>query len=171
MESPNYWLDLFTGTTWHEFIDAGAEVSGFRETRWSTVQKIKPGDYLLCYLTGVSRFIGILEVTSKPYKDNSQIWTVNEFPCRMKVKATIRLTPETAVPIHDLRDKLTIFQNLKSPHAWTGRLRGSPSKWKAQMARSYLRLCKMQSIIRRFDQLTNVNWREGRKHCKLRSVQ
>ena len=138
MESRNYWLDLFTGTTWQEFIDAGAEVSGFRETRWSTVRKIKPGDYLLCYLTGVSRFIGILEVTSKPYKDNSLIWKVNEFPCRMKVKTTITLTPETAIPIHDLRDKLTIFQNLKSPHAWTGRLRGSPSKWKASDGQAIL---------------------------------
>jgi hypothetical protein len=51
MASRNYWLDLFTGTTWQEFLDAGATVSGFRESRWSTVQKIRKGDYLLCYLT------------------------------------------------------------------------------------------------------------------------
>ena len=25
--------------------------------------------------------------------------------------------------------QLSIFQNLKSPHAWTGRFRGSPQKW------------------------------------------
>jgi hypothetical protein len=61
MQSRDYWLDLFTGTTWQEFLDAGAGVSGFRERRWKTVQRIKPGDYLLCYLTGVSRFIGVLE--------------------------------------------------------------------------------------------------------------
>jgi hypothetical protein len=50
-----YWLDLFTGTTWKEFLAAGGEVSGFRERRWKTVQQMKPGDYLLCYLTGISR--------------------------------------------------------------------------------------------------------------------
>lgn len=27
-----YWLDLFTGVTWKEFIDAGASVTGFRDT-------------------------------------------------------------------------------------------------------------------------------------------
>ncbi len=27
----NYWLDLFTGTTWQEFRKAGANISGFRE--------------------------------------------------------------------------------------------------------------------------------------------
>ena len=31
MESRTYWLDLFTGTTWQEFLEAGGEVSGFRE--------------------------------------------------------------------------------------------------------------------------------------------
>jgi hypothetical protein len=60
MSKRSYWLDLFTGTTWDEFKAAGAKVSGFREYRWSTVQKIKLGDYLICYLTGISRFIGIL---------------------------------------------------------------------------------------------------------------
>jgi hypothetical protein len=36
MATRNYWLDLFTGTTWKEFLDAGGEVSGFRESRWKT---------------------------------------------------------------------------------------------------------------------------------------
>ena len=129
MVKRNYWLDLFTGVTWQEFKEAGGKISGFREGRWNTVQKIKPGDYLLCYLTGISRFIGILEVIDKPFKDKSRIWKDEDFPCRLKVKVTAELTPETAVPVFELRDKLTIFQNLTSPHAWTGHFRGSPVKW------------------------------------------
>ena len=62
MTNRSYWLDLFTGATWDEFKKAGSNISGFRKSRWKSVQKIKPGDYLLCYLTGVSRFIGILEL-------------------------------------------------------------------------------------------------------------
>lgn len=131
MSAPRYWLDLFTGTTWDEFVEAGAEVSGFRESRWSTVKNIRPGDRLICYLTGVSRFIGMLEVMSEPYQDDTPIWSSEDFPCRMKVRALVTLIPETAVPIHDLRDRLSIFEKLSSPHAWTGRLRGSPAKWKA----------------------------------------
>ena len=126
----SYWLDLFTGKTWQEFHDAGARVSGFREARWKIVQRIKPGDYLLCYLTGVSRFIGVLEATSKPFKDTSPIWKDEVFPSRVEVKEVVSLTPETAVPIHHLKDGLTIFQNLSSPNAWTGHVRGSPAKWK-----------------------------------------
>src|SRR5215216_3229393 len=130
MVKPTYWLNLFTGKTWKEFLDAGATVSGFRESRWATVKRIKSGDYLLCYLTGVSRFIGVLEVTSEPYWDESPIWKDEVFPCRVKVEIIAAQTPETAVPIFDLKEQLTIFQNLKSPAAWTGHVRGSPARWK-----------------------------------------
>lgn len=129
MSNRNYWLDLFTGTTWSEFQAAGASVTGFRKSRWKTVQKIKRDDYLLCYLTGVSRFIGILEVIGKPFQDSTPIWKDEDFPARVKVKPIIELTPETAIPVHELKEDLSFFENLKSPHAWTGRFRGSPGKW------------------------------------------
>src|SRR5215213_11035329 len=111
MGERNYWLDLFTGTTWHEFLEAGGKVTGFRERRWKTAQQIKAGDYLLCYLTGVSRFIGVLEVTKPAYKDSTPIWKDEEFPVRLKVKPLIMLTPETAVPVRDLSDRLSFFDN------------------------------------------------------------
>ena len=94
------------------------------------MQQVKPGDYLLCYLTGVSRFIGVLEVTSQPFWDETPIWKDEVFPSRVKVEVIATLTPETAVPIFELKEQLTIFQNLKSPGAWTGHVRGSPARWK-----------------------------------------
>ncbi|MHB1416509.1 MAG: EVE domain-containing protein [Chloroflexota bacterium] len=130
MGDKTYWLDLFTWRTWQEFLKAGGEVSGFREQRWNTVQQIKEGDYLLCYLTGASRWIGILEVTAPAYMDRSPIWNEDAYPCRVKVNVIARLTPETAVPIMEIRDQLTIFRNQKSAVAWTGWLRSSPRKWK-----------------------------------------
>src|SRR5262245_41134308 len=138
MSSRNYWLDLFSGTTWNEFLDAGANVSGFNESRWTTVQKIRKGDYLLCYLTGVSRFIGVLEVESEPYRDTSVIWKDQIFPCRVRVKPVVTLAPETAVPVYELRDRLSCFLEATSPVAWTGHFRGSPAKWRASDAEAVL---------------------------------
>jgi len=153
-KSRNYWLDLFTGKTWNEFTGSGGTVSGFRESRWKTVQKIRPGDYLLCYLTGLSRFIAILEVTSEPFQDTSKIWADEVFPCRMRVKPIVQLTPETAVPVHSLRDRLSIFQGLASPVAWTGHFRGSPAPWKdsdAQIVVGALLEAKKNPTVRAFD--------------------
>lgn len=130
MSNRTYWLDLFTGATWNEFLAAGGEVSGFRESRWPAVQKIKPGDFLVCYLTGVSRFIAVLEVTSEAFRASNPIWKDEDFPCRLKVKNVVELTPETAIPVFELRDKLSAFRDMKSPIAWTGHFRGSPARWK-----------------------------------------
>jgi hypothetical protein len=121
-----YWLDLFTGITWDEFKKNGATVSGFRRRRYKLVKQIHIGDYLLCYLTGLSRFIGVLEVKSECFEDDAPIWKDAEFPLRFKVEIIHELTPKTAIPIFDIKDKLSIFQNLKSPHAWSGFFRGSP---------------------------------------------
>jgi len=72
--SRQYWLDLFTGKTWEEFLKNGANESGFRGRRRNTAKRIHPGDYLICYLIGVSRLIGILEVKSELYIDKTSIW-------------------------------------------------------------------------------------------------
>jgi predicted RNA-binding protein len=128
MTKPTYWIDLFTGTTWEEFLKAGGNITGFRENRWKTVQQFKPGDFLLCYITGISRFVGVLEVTSKPFKDKTKIWEYDTFPCRVEAKKIVVLTLETAIPVTDFKDKLSIFKNQKSPRSWTSKFRSSPTK-------------------------------------------
>jgi len=127
--APTYWLDLFTATTWLEFLEAGGEVTGFREASWGTVQQIRPGDYLLCYLVVVKRFVGVLEVVSKPFQDDTRIWQDATFPCRLRVKPLVKLEPQTGVPIGDLRDRLSIFTNHPDPRSWGIYVRRSPTKW------------------------------------------
>jgi predicted RNA-binding protein len=129
MSTRNYWINLFTIETWDEFLANGGSTTGFSESRWSMVQRIKPGDYLLCYLTKVSRFVGVLEVTSEPYQHDKRIWKKAVFPSRVDVQSVVILTPETAVQITDLRSELSIFQGISNPNAWSGHVRGSPTKW------------------------------------------
>lgn len=68
---------------------------------------------------------------SEPFKDATTIWNDAVFPCRLGVKVLVSLTPETGVPILDLKDKLAVFEDLKSPFTWTAHFRASPAKWKA----------------------------------------
>ncbi len=150
-----YWIDLFTWKTWQQFLKAGGEVSGFREKRWRTVQEIKPGDILLCYLTGLSRFIGVLEVTGKTYKDETPIWDEAVFPCRVPVRVKLSLPPEYAIPVSTLSEQLSYFQNMHSPNSWTGHFRGSPTEENPQDARviiSVLEEAVRIPVHRDFDQ-------------------
>jgi predicted RNA-binding protein len=122
-----YWLTLFNPTTWEEFLDAGATVSGFPDSRWKTVQQIQPGDISLAYLSGKSCWIAALEVTSEPYQAHTSIWRQAIFPCRVNVQPITVLSPGDGIPALTLAPKLTIFDNLKHPN-WGLVVRSAPRK-------------------------------------------
>jgi len=120
-----YWLDLFTPRTWEEAQRNGFKLSGFRENRWGLVKKIEPGDLLICYITRISRFSGILKVVSKPYKDEKKakkVWKGDSFPCVMDVEPVITLDFLHSVPASEVISKLTIAAK------WGGIVRGSPNR-------------------------------------------
>jgi hypothetical protein len=125
-----YWLDLFTVETWQEFQEHGSDVSGFSEKRWPTVQKMKPGDYLLCYITRVSRWVGLLEVVGEPFIDEEPIWSSQVYPSRVPVQVVLTLPLEQGVPVLEMREDLTVFRDLENPNRWQGPFRGSPTRWK-----------------------------------------
>ena len=138
----NYWLDLFTGKTWEEFLKHGASISGFKERRRAVAKKIHQGDYLICYVTGVSRFIGVLEVLSESYfDDQTPIWEDQTFPVRFKVRVVHALTPKTAVPVHNIKDRLSISKGA-APKAWSGFFRGSPVQFDLEDAEIVLEAIK-----------------------------
>jgi hypothetical protein len=124
----NYWLDLFTGTTYEQFRKAGANVSGFRHRMRNSVSKIRPGDILLCYLTGVMRWVGALEVIG-PSDDKSVIWDY-DFPVRLKVKPVIMLDPQNGVPMEDLEGRVLFYSGPKDRGKFKGFVRGSPNLFK-----------------------------------------
>ena len=133
----------------------------FRESRWKTLQQIKPGDYLLCYLTRLSRFIGVLEVTSETFRDKTQIWKDDIFPCRLRVKTIVTLTPETAIPLDQLKDQLSVLSGYGKSWTWTGHFRGSPTKWKPTDGEAVLRALKQAQTnptVRPVEPATLLGW-------------
>lgn len=93
-------------------------------------KQMKQGDYLLCYLTRASRWVGVLEVVGDSFVDSSVIWKSRTYPARVPVRPVIELEPEFGVPVLDMRDELSVFQGLGNPNLWSGPFRRSPTKWK-----------------------------------------
>ena len=115
-----HWLDLFTVETWKEFQDQGGDVSGFSDKRWATVKKIKPGDYLLCYLTRISRWAGLLEAVGEPFFDEQPIWSSAVYPSRVGVRTILALPPEHGVPVLEMREELSVFRGPGQPEPVAG---------------------------------------------------
>jgi len=125
----NYWLDLFTGTTWDEFREAGATVSGFRHRMRNAVARIEPGDILLCYMTGVMRWVGALQVLG-PSDDTRDIWSFAEFPARVSVKPLVMVDAEYGVPMADLEGRMGFYRGPEDRGKFQGFVRRSPNLFK-----------------------------------------
>lgn len=132
-----YFIDLFSPETYNAFSASDQTISGFRQTQEVYAKKIKPGDKLICYLTKMSRWIGILEVTSSHFIDNTPIFYTKDDPfiVRFKVKPIVWLEKEYTIPIKEevVWNNLSFTQ--RQPlisHKWTNKVRGSlrdiPSK-------------------------------------------
>jgi hypothetical protein len=125
----NYWLDLFTGRTWKEFRDRGANISGFNKRSRNTVQSIKPGDILVCYLTGLKLWVGATEVIGQS-NDTKKIWSLDDFPERLEVRPIVMLDPEYGVPLDSLKGKVDFFKDDSYRGTYKGFLRGSPNQFR-----------------------------------------
>ncbi len=125
---PGYWLDLFTGRTWDEFRAAGAAITGFRQGSASVCKRIRPGDILVCYVTGVKRWVGGLEVVG-PSGDTSRIWTDDAFPVRFAVRPLVLLDAVYGVALDDLEGKVAFFAGGQHRGGYRGFFRSSPAKF------------------------------------------
>ncbi|NJL95385.1 MAG: hypothetical protein HC915_17520, partial [Anaerolineae bacterium] len=117
------WTAVYTWATWQEFLSAGGSITGFPERRWSTVQRIVPGDLILAYLLGISRYVGVLEVAGAPFKGYKPIWSSRLYPCRVPVQVRLALLPEYGVPVSALGGDLSYFQD---PRTWAVHFRTAP---------------------------------------------
>lgn len=138
----NYWLDCFTGTTWEEFKKAGANISGFNGRLRRLAGKILPGDIFLCYLIGVQRWVGALEVIG-PSTNRSRIWSDAEFPVRFEVKPLVLLEAEHGILMDTLKGKVQFYATEKDKGKFQGFVRRSPNPFRrAQDAKLIVDLLK-----------------------------
>ena len=67
-----YFTDVCSPETWGAYQKTDKLVAGFQKSqRISAMDNLRQGDILLCYLTCLSRWCGVLEVRSEAYDDFS----------------------------------------------------------------------------------------------------
>jgi hypothetical protein len=137
----NYWLDLFTGTTWREFRDGGADISGFRKRQAAIAKRVQQGDIFLCYLTGVMRWVGALEIQG-PTSDMRRIWKEKDFPVRFAVRPLVILEPEHGVPMEELGGKVEFYASSKDKGKFKGIVRSSLNAMQQKDGELILRLLR-----------------------------
>jgi len=98
-----YYLNLFSPETYEAFTRSDRTISGFRERQVKVAARIQPGDKFICYMTKLSRWIGMLEVMSASFEERTPLFvpTDDPFVIRFKVQPVVWLDKEYTVPIRE----------------------------------------------------------------------
>ena len=170
-----YHLDVCTPETWHAFTEAGAKCTGVSERlRRVANERVKPGDILLCYMTRISRWCGVLEVQSGPFDNDTPLFgTTDPYPIRFNVKPIVILDPESAVPIRDPQvwQALTITKLLEpgNPY-WTGFFRQSLNTFEDEDGRFLVDLLTNQQSNPASYPLTDQDRRRLNQEQRVRTL-
>jgi hypothetical protein len=98
-----YVVNVFSPETYPMFAASDRTVAGFRTSRRPAAERLNVGDLIVCYLTRVSRWVGLLEVVGELFEDSTPLFVEQNDPfiVRIRVKPLVWLPPEQGVPIHD----------------------------------------------------------------------
>ena len=118
-----YWLCITTRENWEVIKDKN--IWGVSERHKKTIMTVKIGDKLVFYVKQEVRgkeklppaIVGIYEVASEPYKDETEIFKGGLFPWRIRIK-----------PIKtgylEFKPLIPKLKFIKNKDAWTGYLMG-----------------------------------------------
>ena len=125
-----YYLDLFSPETYEAFSRSDQTISGFRPRQRNLAARVRPGDTFVCYMTRLSRWVGVLDILEGPFDDDTPIFypADDPFTLRFHVKAVVWLPLEKTTPIQAdaVWHGLSFTQrHPKGSLAWTGHVRGS----------------------------------------------
>jgi hypothetical protein len=145
----SYFIDLFSPETYEAFSRSDRSVSGFRMRQRNVAERIGPGDNFACYMTKASRWIGMLEVLSKPFIDDGPIFYPQNDPfvVRFKVRPVIWLERDLTIPIHEpsVWQGLSFTKDLeRGSLGWTAMVRGSLRQLKEADGRLLEQLMRRQ---------------------------
>lgn len=129
-----YFLDLFSPETYNAFTKSDRSISGFRKRQENAAEKIRRGDKLVCYMTKLSRWFGLLEVLDGPFEDDAPIFYAESDPfvVRFHVRPIVLLPVDKAIPIFEdpVWNRLSFTR---------GQTRGTPT-WTAAVRKSLVEM-------------------------------
>ncbi len=125
-----YYLNLFSPETYEAFSRSDQSVSGFRERQRIAAARVDRGDRLICYVTRLSRWVGVLEVLTEPFEDSTPVFVPENdpFKIRFQVRKIAWLELDKAIPIYEdhIWNNLTFTKNQsQGSSTWTGKIRSS----------------------------------------------
>lgn len=79
-------LNVFSPETHPKSTPSIGRSSGFRVRHRQAAERLSPGDLIVCYLTRLSRWVGLLEVVGAPVEDATPLFVEQDDPFVVRIK-------------------------------------------------------------------------------------
>jgi predicted RNA-binding protein len=105
----NYWIIVSSLDNWRTTAQRGFTVQGMKSRHRKKAERMRPGDKIIYYVTGIKAFAGSATITSEYFEDHNAIWTSNnkkkadeDYPFRVEIEKEIALPEDEFVPAQAL---------------------------------------------------------------------
>lgn len=118
-ESANYWIIVGSPDNFAKTRELGFTIQGLKSRHRKKAERMKAGDKLIYYVTGLKQFAGISTVTSGYFESHELIWqskdpkkAAEDYPHR------VRIEPETILPVGGYVDVEPLARQMTYVSKW-----------------------------------------------------
>lgn len=118
-ETPTYWMIVTSPQNFARTRELGFTLQGIKSRHGKKAAKMKAGDRLLWYLTGIQAFPGTATITGPAYEDHEIVWTSKpgeDYPWRFPIRPETVLDAENAIKAADLLPGLQFVKKWPIEH-------------------------------------------------------
>ena len=99
----DYYSAVLSPETYQAFAESPRDVFGFPARQHNSAERVRAGDKFICYVTGISSWGGVLEVTGPVFEDSSQrhYSTDAPFTISFNVRPIVWVPLEHTISVYD----------------------------------------------------------------------
>jgi hypothetical protein len=128
---PTYWIVVGSPDNFARTAEHGFSVQGLKSRHRKKAERMKPGDKIVYYLTGLKAFGGIATITSPYFESHERIWessdpkkAVEDYPFRVEIAPEIVLPVADAIPAEPIARQMAYVAKWPAAN-WTLAFQGN----------------------------------------------
>ncbi len=126
-----YWIIVGSPDNFERTEKLGFTVQGIKSRHRKKADRMKPGDKVLFYLTGIKAFGGVATITSPYFESHEPIWRsgdpkkeTEDYPFRVNIEPDVVLTAKTATPAEPIARHMSYVSKWPAAN-WTLAFQGN----------------------------------------------
>jgi EVE domain len=130
-DSPTYWIIVGSIDNFRRTAERGFAIQGIKSRHRKKAERMKPGDKIAYYLTGLKAFGAISTITSPYFESHERIWQsgdpkkeAEDYPFRVETTSDIVLDEADFVPAEGLARRM-IYVGKWPAENWTLAFQGN----------------------------------------------